>query len=367
MSSVTSQSSAVELLGADNWHTWKPAVEAKLRSRGLWAYVQGRPRPADADDDASTTETRRVTERQQAWEDKNSQAAGLIFSSIELTRQSVITEAIKDDARACWAAVEVEYGRQTVHQLGRIRSRVTGVKYVDGASMADHIALFYETRRQLHGSVMAINDSTLAWMLLNSVPESFDSLVTALNSTSGYPADGHFTFERIRNAFLTEEQRRRTAAAETARTHQQLHAFYHGGQQGSSRTSASWPQSTATAGAQEAAQQRAACLHCGGTGHLLADCYILHPEQAPAGWTPSAARARFAAETASSQQAALISRGAESLGPRIDFNNGFALLHTTVTGRGGALPTCTGDQALEGMGESELALYQGVQAVPCAE
>ena len=219
MSSTASQLGRVELLGADNWHSWKNAMDASLRSQGLWAYVEGRARPEDAEVNATSEIKRKVRDRQQLWEDKNSQAAGFIYSSIEPTRQSIIGDVIKGDAHACWAAVVAEYGRQTVHQLGRIRSRVDGVKYVDGASMADHIALFYDTQRQLHGSGMAIGDTTLAWMLLNSMPSSFDSLVTALNSSSGYPADGHFTFERIRSAFLTEEQRRRTAAAECSGIH----------------------------------------------------------------------------------------------------------------------------------------------------
>ena len=319
MSSIASQSSRLEPLGADNWHSWKNAMEASLRAQGLWAYVQGRVRPEDAEADASAETRRRTRVEQQVWEDKRSQAAGFIYSSIELTRQSVITDAIKDNARACWAAVAAQYGRLSVHQMGRIRSRVNDVKYVDGASMTDHIALFYETQRQLVGTIMEINDGTLAWMLLTSVPESFESLVTGLYSSGGYGTDGQFTFERIRSAFLMEEQRRRTAAAETTRTQQAAVALYHRGQQGGSRMSASAPlQSSPPAATQETSRQRATCTHCGGTGHLHTKCYILHPEQAPTGWRPPAARARFVADTANPQHAALISSDSSEI----------ALVHT---------------------------------------
>ena len=82
--------------------------------------MQGRVRPEDAEADASVETRRRTRVEQQVWEDKRSQAAGFIYSNIELTRQSVITDAIKDDARACWAAVAAEYGRLSVHQMGRI-------------------------------------------------------------------------------------------------------------------------------------------------------------------------------------------------------------------------------------------------------
>ena len=249
MSSIAAQSSRLEPLGADNWHSWKNAMEASLRAQCLWAYVQGRVRPEDAEADASPETRRRTREEQQVWEDRNSQAAAFIYSSIELTRQSVITDAIKGDARACWAAVAAEYGRLSILQLGRIFSRVNDGKYVEGASLSDHIALFYEAQRQLVGSVMEINDATLAWMLLKSMPPSFDSLVTDLYSSGGYGTDGQFTFERIRSALLMGEQRRRTAATETSWT-QQAVVLYHCGQQGGSRTSAS-PQSSSSAVTQE--------------------------------------------------------------------------------------------------------------------
>ena len=201
------------------------------------------------------------------------------------------------------------------------RSRVIDVKYVDGASMTDHIALFHETQRQLVGTIMEINDGTLAWMLLTSVPESFESLVTGLYSSGGYGTDNQFTFtfERIRSAFLMEEQHRRTSAAETSRT-QQAVALYHRGQQGGSRTSAS-PQSTSSAATQETPRQRH--VHALRWHRPSAhNCYILYPEQAPTGWRPPAARTRFVAETVNAEQATLVSSD----------SNGIALVHTQSVG-----------------------------------
>jgi hypothetical protein len=317
--------SHVELLNGDNHHRWKVVIEDFLSAQGLWAYVQGRPRPEDAERGASPTEARKALERQQAWDDKNRQAVSVMLSSIESTRRSIIPDAIKGDARACWAAVAAKYGELSVYTVGRIRAQIHGVKYVDGASMHDHIAAFAETQRQLLGTSMAINDSTLAWLLIMSMPESFDALAAQVNYSSGQDKDGTFTFEKVSNAFLREEQRRLATAAEAARV-QQTVAFYHRGQ-GSYRTSP--PPSQPSQAGQQASRERATCSHCGRNGHLHTKCYILHPEQAPAGWTAPSARGRSVAEAGAVRQAALVSSGRVSLGPRNDFDahGGVALVH----------------------------------------
>ena len=325
------------MLNSDNWHSWKRTAEASLRAQNLWGYVEGRVEPPEeAVPSASQQVRQKAREQRLQYDDKNSAAASFISSHIELTGQDIITDDIKGDPKACWAAVSQAYGRMTIHQLLRIRQSLNGVKYVDGASMQDHLAFFYETQRQLVGTGMAINDMSLAALLMFSVPASFESMLTSLSSSSGYEGDGLFTAQRIRSAFLNEDQRRRTAAAEAART-QETVALYH--RQASNRTAPSPPQQTPSAaatGAQET-RPRATCTHCGGGGHLHTKCFILHPDQAPAGWRVSAARARWAAENVRPQQALIsIGSGTVSLGPRNDFDvDGFALVHTLGCGSSG--------------------------------
>jgi hypothetical protein len=202
------------------------------------------------------------------------------------------------------------------------------VNHVDSASMAALISLFFDMQRQLHGTITAISDGMLAWMLLTSCA-SFSSLVTDIRFSSGVQGDGRFSFEHIHTAFLMEEQRR-TAEAESMTTQQAVSAaLYHRGLHVNSQPSPSPSQSTPAADAQQAPWlQRLDCTHYGGTGHLPTDCYILIPEQAPPGWRPSLARARFAAEIISSQQAGLISRAAAGLDPHSDISVGLALVHT---------------------------------------
>ena len=77
-----------------------------------------------------------------------------------------------------------------------------------------------------------------------------------------------------------EEQRRRTAAAETTRAQRPPSPCTTAGNRAAPDVSVSTAAVESPAATQETRAGARTCTHCGGTGHLHTKCYILHPEQA---------------------------------------------------------------------------------------
>ena len=88
-------------LNEHNYHTWKYDIQAQLQRNGTWRVVSGRyPRPSPPAAASSDDQ----------WHGMNENAAGIIYSQVEPSIQSLIRDFL-DDSVGMWKKLKDTYSQ----------------------------------------------------------------------------------------------------------------------------------------------------------------------------------------------------------------------------------------------------------------
>src|ERR1044072_3192064 len=93
--------------------------------------------------------------------------------------------------------------------------RLVNLKYKDGFSVAEHISSFQNLVNQLTTIEIKLPDELLAFLLLSSLPDSWETLVVSLSNST----IGNMTFDIVKEALLNEEIRRKGNNMASSSTH----------------------------------------------------------------------------------------------------------------------------------------------------
>ena len=86
-------------LNEHNYHTWKYDIQAQLQRNGTWRVVSGRyPKPSPP---AAGAAAAAAAESDDQWYAMNENAAGIIYSVVEPSIQSLIRDFL-DDSVGMW-------------------------------------------------------------------------------------------------------------------------------------------------------------------------------------------------------------------------------------------------------------------------
>jgi hypothetical protein len=121
-------------------------------------------------------------------------------------------------------------------------------------TMQEHISKLDDTIRQLGGIGVNYPDDEVAMTLLDSLPESYSTLVVILESMS------EVTSEFVKTRILQEEARRKEST-----TNENTAFFGKKSEQNAKKKGRKWSTKT--------------CTHCTRLGHKHENCWILHPEK----------------------------------------------------------------------------------------
>ena len=84
-------------LNEHNYHTWKFDIQAQLQRNGTWKVVSGRlPKPSPRPAGAAGAAAAAAAESDDQWYAMNENAAGIIYSVVEPSIQSLIRDFLDD-------------------------------------------------------------------------------------------------------------------------------------------------------------------------------------------------------------------------------------------------------------------------------
>lgn len=156
---------AITKLNNTNYFVWKFKMQLLLTKEGAWEnIIADPPNP--------------MTE---AWNKKDSVAYATIGLNVE-DEQLVLIRNTKM-AKSAWDALRTYHEKSNANSLVRLIKCLMSMKLDEGVDLEMHIARIAEAFQQLHdiGKELKTDDWHVA-VLLGSLPESFDTLVTALES-----------------------------------------------------------------------------------------------------------------------------------------------------------------------------------------
>ena len=182
----------VVALNGENYPTWKLQCKMALVKEGLWGIVSRTEECPNREREADKY-TKYVARRDRA------------LATIVLAVDPSLLYLLGDpqDPAAVWDQLSNQFQRRTWANKLRLRKKLFTMRLKEGESMKEHIKQMTEVFGELAVIDAAVSDEDKVVHLLASLPDSYDVLVTALESGSeNIPA-----LEVVTERLLREEQK----------------------------------------------------------------------------------------------------------------------------------------------------------------
>ena len=154
----------VQKLNSDNFSTWSYKLKLLLLKDGLWDVVNTvAPTPVDS-----------------VWTKKDESAQVVIGLTVEDSQLRFIKNA--STAREAWLALQSYHQKSTTSNKVHILKRLCRTFLKEGGDMEEHIMILSDYFDKLTGLGMVLPDDVIACLYLSNLPESYGTLVTALES-----------------------------------------------------------------------------------------------------------------------------------------------------------------------------------------
>ena len=231
----------VQKLRDDNYHVWKHRIELILGLRDLDDCIEDEPPTPDTSDEYL------------AWRRRDKKAKGIIALSLGDDHLEQVQHA--SSAKEMWHFIADIFEKHTLLNKLAARRRFYTAKMGDTEKVRSFAARIRQLASTLKSMGVDVKDNEMAMALLCGLPERFDSLISALDTT--VTDEKIFTFSFVLGRVEQEEQRH------SDRVHESI--------------------IKAETAALVASQTKPGmCIHCGKHPDS-SKCYLKYPHLAPEG------------------------------------------------------------------------------------
>jgi hypothetical protein len=162
----------IDKLNGKNYQSWKYNVKLVLMERGLWGFTQeGKEIPPDEN------ATNAVKNAFQLRSDK---AYSLIALNVEKHLQIHISSTT--DPLAAWTNLQKQFEFVSVTQVVRLNRKFYAATMEEGGDLVKHLTYMTSLAEQLREMEEDISSKKFATVVLGSLPESYENLLTSLNA-----------------------------------------------------------------------------------------------------------------------------------------------------------------------------------------
>ena len=183
---------SITALNGTNYPSWKVQCRMALMREGLWGMVAGTEKAPD-----ETTEA----EKYAKFMTRSDRALATIVLAIDPSLLYLVGDPV--DPAAVWKTLSGQFQKKAWANKLSLRKKLFTMKLGDSGSMSEYIKRMTETFSELAVIADPISDEDKVVHLLAGLPESYDVLVTALESGS----DTVPALELVTERLLREEQK----------------------------------------------------------------------------------------------------------------------------------------------------------------
>ena len=163
----------MERLNAVNWPTWSFQIRHMLRSRGLWKHVDG----------TETLPEGANEQKKNEYETRQAKAFGLIVMSVASSHIYLITST--ESPAEAWKLLQEHFQKDTLNNRIYLKKRYFRMEMTEGKSIQQHLKEMKELTDRLAAIQCPIDEEDQVVTLLGSLPRSYATLVTALETRTG--------------------------------------------------------------------------------------------------------------------------------------------------------------------------------------
>ena len=266
----SSEKLPIKLEGPSNYNTWCRYVKGALKIKLLVDHI------------ADTVTTPIDPKEKADWLKQDQRAQGIIILSVNATMLTVLGD---DDlsAKKMWDRLATNCRRQDMWRLVDLLRQLTNTQLLDAANVEQHLAAMSDIRTQFVNYGKAIPEWIAALLLLLSVPTDdphwevfLASHTAAATATAAASSDNSktpaITWDGVAAAIMAEASKQTQQQAERARKQQSDNAAVAAY---AAKTQGNKPR---PGDKEDGNKQPRYCTHCDRTGHVVEQCWKLHPE-----------------------------------------------------------------------------------------
>lgn len=150
------------LKGRENYDTWRIAAKSYMVIKGLWKCVLKDPKPDE------------VSEDLKAWSELNLLLDESIYTYIADTTT----------AKAAWESLEKAFQDSGLCRKVGLLKQLVELKMEDCDSTEDFVSKMMMTAQKVKKTGLKLDDEVIASLMLAGLPQSFDSLVMAVENST---------------------------------------------------------------------------------------------------------------------------------------------------------------------------------------
>ena len=217
-------------LNNSNYQTWKYKLEMLLLKEGLFDYV-GKEKP-------STTTSE--------WDVKDGKAKAIIGLLVE--DNQLIHVRKLNTAKQYWEALKSYHEKSSLTNKVFLLKKLCKMRLSQDGDMEVHITEMLEIVDKLVNLGETLAENLTVALLLCSLPDSYDTLITALESRP----EEDLTLELVKEKCIQEHKRRNES------------------------TDAAPDESALKVSHNKVNKSKLKCFHCGKIGHIKRNCFLLN-------------------------------------------------------------------------------------------
>ena len=179
-------------LTKENYPTWKFKAKHLLTAKGLFGYVDG--------SETAPGSSASADEKKQ-YQSRRAKAHSHIVLSVSDELLYLITEC--EDAKDTWEKLQSHFERDSLANRLFVKKKYFRTVVSENALIESHLRDMKEITNKLAAIKAPVSEEDQVVTLLGSLPESYDTLVTALEAHGD-----RLTLAYVTNALLNEEQKR---------------------------------------------------------------------------------------------------------------------------------------------------------------
>ena len=175
----------VEKLNGENYHSWKFQMKMYLIGKDLWELVTGE----------ETLNATANPEQQRRFRKRENVALATVCLSVETSLQIYVRSA--KNAKAAWDNLEQHFERKSLSQKIFYRRKLYSARMGKGAKMIDHINYIKTLAEHLEAVDDEIAEKDLVIILISSLPEEYNYLITALETIAEEKLSWNYVRDRL--------------------------------------------------------------------------------------------------------------------------------------------------------------------------
>ena len=244
----------VEKLTYDNYPHWKFNMKMFLMGKDLWEIVEGTyPLPADASE-----------ERREKKKKKENLAMSIICLAVSTPLQIYVRGT--KSAKEAWDALMDHFEEKTLSKIVHYRRKLYRMNVDRNTNMTIHVNNLKTIAERLESVGNPVEENDLAMILITSLPDSYNNLVTALETLK----PEQLTWCYVRDRVLSEYERRK---GELKPWNKSDDAMLIGGSgSGFQKQGKGKPSGNEKSGQQQQQKKQFKCHYCHEKGHFIKDC-----------------------------------------------------------------------------------------------